>query len=389
MPLAIRTNGSSTQNIITSAWFNDIRDLLTGVMTDQTVKIQNLVISKAIGAAPAAAATAALAAGTNLGIGLYVYVYTYANADGESKISPTVNITTTSGNQKVNLSGVTVGPTGTTRRNIYRTVVGGGSVYKFVAAIADNTTTTYSDTLVDGSLGAVAPAHSTFGGALVLQDQTGAVTFSIANDGFMSPASFGNTAITGTLTVSGTSTIHDLIGSGKIGKTTAGDMFDFSGGTDVFIKGGSGKISFQISGSEKAFINSSGLQSAAGLDVTGGGADVTGSSTFHSGLTVTGGTLTTGAITASGTITANSGFNLGGGVLSLLVGSMTKIAFGFSSVTTGGTTITHSLGTIPSGIFVQVAGLNATAWVTNYAATNTMTVTVSANCNVWWLVVAP
>lgn len=183
MPLTVRTNGSLSPNIITASWFNDFLNLLTGAMQDQEVTIQNVLILKALGAAPSAAATAALAAGTTLGIGQYVYVYTYANADGESLQSPTVSITTTSGNQKVNLSNVTTGPTGTTKRNIYRTAVGGGTVFKFVAAISDNVTTTFADTVADGSLGALAPTNTTFGGSLILQDSTGAVKGRFTNDG--------------------------------------------------------------------------------------------------------------------------------------------------------------------------------------------------------------
>ena len=183
MPLTVRTNGSAGSNIITAQWFNDFLNLFTGQMQDQEVTFQNVLILKAIGAAPSAAATAALAAGTTLGIGLYVYAYTYANNDGESTISPTTSITTTSGNQKVNLSAVTVGPTGTTKRNIYRTAVGGGTNYKFVGSINDNVTTTFSDTVADGSLGAASPVFGTFGGTLIIQDQTGAVKGRVGNDG--------------------------------------------------------------------------------------------------------------------------------------------------------------------------------------------------------------
>src|SRR5258708_284363 len=146
MPLTVRTNGSSGPNIITAAWFNDIRDLLTGVMQDQEVTIRNVLILQAIGAAPTVAPTAAIATGTTLGIGVYNYVYTFANADGETTPSPAGTMTTTTGNQAGALSAVAVGPVGTTKRNIYRTAVGGGTAYKFVAAIADNVTTTYADT---------------------------------------------------------------------------------------------------------------------------------------------------------------------------------------------------------------------------------------------------
>ena len=39
-----------------------------------------------------------------------------------------------------------------TSRKIYRTL-GGGTIFKLVATLSDNTTTTYSDNIADGSLG--------------------------------------------------------------------------------------------------------------------------------------------------------------------------------------------------------------------------------------------
>jgi|SRR6185312_1397743 len=69
-------------------------------------------------------------------------------------------------------------------------------------------------------------------------------------------------------------------------------------------------------------------------------------------------------------------------------GSITRIAFGFAAVTTGGTTVTHSLGAVPAGIFVCPAGVSTTYHIDNYGSTSTMTITVGSNCNVWWLVIA-
>lgn len=229
MPLTTRTNGSGGSNIIQAAWFNDFLNLLTGVMQDQEVTIKNVLILQAIGPAPTAAPAATPTAGTTLGIGLYAYVYTYANADGETTISPAGTMTTTSSSQAAgSLTGITVGPTGTTKRNLYRTPVGGGTNYKFVVAINDNTTTTYTDTLADGSLGAAPPSVPSFGGALIIKDSTGAVKFKINNDGSFSAGGstgFGNTTINGTLTVTGTSSLDNAKittdGSGNITKVGA------------------------------------------------------------------------------------------------------------------------------------------------------------------------
>lgn len=191
MPLTVRTNGSAGSNIITASWFNDFLNLLTGSMQDQEVTIKNVLTMIGIQAAPTSAMTAALVAGTNLGIGAYKYVYTWVSADsGETIAGPTTSITTTTGNQKVNLSNVTVGPTGTVARNIYRTAVG-GSVFKLLTTLNDNTTTTFSDTTADGSLSAtLAPVSPTFGGALYVKNPAGTILAKIANDGRFDPAGY-------------------------------------------------------------------------------------------------------------------------------------------------------------------------------------------------------
>ncbi len=361
MPLVTRTDGNQSQNIINSSWFNDIRNLLTGVMQDQEVKIHNLLIVKAIGAAPAAAASGALASGTTLGIGSYVYVYTYANDDGESKISPTFSITTTSGNQKTNLTGITIGPTGTTKRNIYRTSVGGGTTYKFLAALNDNTTTTYSDVIADGSLGAVVANTSTFGGAIILQDSTGAVTFKIANDGLISPAGLGNTTVTGTLSVTGLSTLASATLSGTLnvtGTSTQGTI----NGTNITASGTLG-----VTGSSTLHSTTvTGLTVSSGLTVSASGADITGSSTFHSGLTVTGGTLTTGAISSSGTITSSAGFNITGGTLSALTNGLSRINAFSASATTTTTAFNHGLGAAPDWEVCMLTGISTTPHRAHY-----------------------
>lgn len=238
MPLTVRSNGSTSANIITSAWFNDYYNLLTGAMQDQEVTIKNVLILQAIGGAPAAAPTAAVVAGTGMGIGAYVYTVTFANPDGETTVGPTVSATTTSGNQKVNLSAIPLGPTGTTKRNLYRTVVGGGTSYKFLTALGDNTTTTYSDVTADASLGAAPPTSPTFGGALIIKDQSGVVKFKINNDGSFSSGGttgFGNTTVTGTLTVTGITTLDN----GLISTSGSGQMI-FPNNQGVYIKNSTG-----------------------------------------------------------------------------------------------------------------------------------------------------
>jgi hypothetical protein len=74
-------------------------------------------------------------------------------------IAPSSN---TTGIGTVNLSAIPIGPTGTTQRKVYRTTAG-GSQLKLLTTIADNTSTTYSDTTADASLGTNASTSNTSG----------------------------------------------------------------------------------------------------------------------------------------------------------------------------------------------------------------------------------
>ena len=172
MALTLRTNGSSPSNLVQASWWNDFYNLLTGSMTDQPVKIHNSV-KLMLPAAPSSAPSGALSSSSsNLGVGTYLYNYTYANADGaESPPSPNLSITTTSGHQQVNLSGISTGPAGTVKRNVYRSTVG-GSAGLLLTTLNDNTTTTFNDNIADGSLTSYQP-QVLAGGGVLLSDNSG------------------------------------------------------------------------------------------------------------------------------------------------------------------------------------------------------------------------
>lgn len=92
------------------------------------------------------AATPTLTIGTGTLTGTYVYAYSYVNALGETGLSPTsAPITLTA--QGTNLANITVGPSGTTARNIYRAPVVTGVTGQFtlVATIANNSATTLTN----------------------------------------------------------------------------------------------------------------------------------------------------------------------------------------------------------------------------------------------------
>jgi hypothetical protein len=111
---------------------------------------------------PPGAPTLALAAGTELGIGLYQYAVTFVTANGQTTPGTQAEITTTSANQRVQISSIPIGPSGTTARRIHRSAVGGGQK-KLVTTINDNVTTSYLDQIPDASLGANAPTLNTSG----------------------------------------------------------------------------------------------------------------------------------------------------------------------------------------------------------------------------------
>ena len=95
--------------------------------------------------------TYALQAGTALEIGTYYYRVTYYNAIGETNASNEILVTTTAGNRIVQLNNI---PTSTDAsvigRKIYRNKVTDSSAYGVViATLANNTTTTYTDSTPD------------------------------------------------------------------------------------------------------------------------------------------------------------------------------------------------------------------------------------------------
>lgn len=187
MALTTRVNGRTPASQINASWFNDFNDLLTGVMKDQLIAFTRNLSLTALGGAPGTF-TATVVSGAGLGIGAYTYTCTLVCSDGETVSGSTPGATTTSGNQKVNLSSIPTGPAGTTARKIYRTLVG-GSTFHLLTTINDNTTTTFVDTTADATITAAVspPSHGTFGGALIIKNQSGTVKATIySSDGAFS-----------------------------------------------------------------------------------------------------------------------------------------------------------------------------------------------------------
>lgn len=118
-------------------------------------------------------ALAGLGAG-NLSAGVYKYKVTLVNATGETN-GGTANVGTTVVNPaadgQIALTAIPTGAAGTTARKIYRTVHD-GSTYKWLYTIPDNVTTTYTDNIADGSLGATEPGWNTTGAQQGTADPT-------------------------------------------------------------------------------------------------------------------------------------------------------------------------------------------------------------------------
>ncbi|HET6863690.1 MAG TPA: hypothetical protein VFH37_00590 [Candidatus Saccharimonadales bacterium] len=100
--------------------------------------------------------------GSDLGVGTYRYKVTYVTANGETTGGTTASVTTTSGNQDVNVSSIPIGPAGTIARKLYRTVVNGADgSQQLLTTVNDNSTTSFLDNIPDGSLGAALPGSNT------------------------------------------------------------------------------------------------------------------------------------------------------------------------------------------------------------------------------------
>ena len=113
---------------------------------------------------PVAGMGATAMTGSGLGMGSYQYAVTFLSQSGETTPSPFVTVTTSSGKQQVALSNIPLGQTTTVvanivggatnaviGRNLYRSLVGGSTLY-LLTTLPDNTTTSYNDVLPDSAL---------------------------------------------------------------------------------------------------------------------------------------------------------------------------------------------------------------------------------------------
>lgn len=110
----------------------------------------------------------------NVENGAHSYKVTFVTASGETTGSAKSNVVTVvdkTTDGQVSLTGIAVGPTGTTSRKVYRTVTGDTGDYKLLTTLGNNTATTYTDNTADASLTSVLP--TTNSAALIPSDWTG------------------------------------------------------------------------------------------------------------------------------------------------------------------------------------------------------------------------
>jgi len=112
---------------------------------------------------PVTGALKAVPAAGTVDDGTHSYKVTFVNAGGESVASGKSNVVTVVNkgvNGQIDVTGIPVGPVGTTARNLYRSAAGDAGPWLLVAAatIPDNATLVYLDNVADVGLGAAAPA---------------------------------------------------------------------------------------------------------------------------------------------------------------------------------------------------------------------------------------
>lgn len=160
-----------------------VNDNTTTTYTDNTASLGAAIpsVNDAAGAAYHTVALTAVPLGSSIVTGRKIY--RRFNGAGTYKLAGTIsdNTTTTFSDTVTNaslgadapssntatanqvaLSAIPKGAASVTGRKLYRTTVG-GSTLKLLATIADNTTTTYTDSTADASLGATAPSTDTSG----------------------------------------------------------------------------------------------------------------------------------------------------------------------------------------------------------------------------------
>jgi hypothetical protein len=106
--------------------------------------------------------TAAVGAAGNVDVGTHHWAITFVINGVETALGTTCSTLSTltlATASKVQLTGIPLGPTGTTARKIYRTKADQSGGFQLLHTISDNTTTSYLDNTADSGLTTAAPAQ--------------------------------------------------------------------------------------------------------------------------------------------------------------------------------------------------------------------------------------
>lgn len=135
---------------------NDVDLALFGIEDGGAVIQNNVIYNDPIFSTPAAPSVATGAAGVLTGT--YLYKVTFISATGNESTGGTTSASVSPSSQKVSLTNLPIGPTGTEGRMIYRTAAGGADgTQKFVERVNGNVTTVYTDNIADAALGQAVP----------------------------------------------------------------------------------------------------------------------------------------------------------------------------------------------------------------------------------------
>jgi hypothetical protein len=250
---------------------------------------------------PGAPSVGSPTTGGSVDIGTHSYKVTFVTANGETTggtASGTVNVTT-SGTQTVPLTAIPTGATGTTARNIYRTVAGNTGNYLLVGTINNNTTTTFNDTVADASLGVAAPSSnsattSTNNASLSWNAVTGATSYRIYRGTSSNNESVYQTSATNSFTDTGAAGTAGSVptaskwGTLGVGTSSANANIDVEG-TALFRADANSSSSFQI-------------QNPGGASILTAGNSVSSSTVINENLTTN---------TPTGTLLNNATYSAG------------------------------------------------------------------------------
>lgn len=160
------TTAGTTGNLTVGTYRYQVTFVTASGETASTVSVGTAVISSvSVPSAPSGTATT----GGSMAAGTYRYQVTYVTATGETTGSNgSAGVTVSAPNNAVSLTSIsTSSDSRVTSRRIYRYVSALGQ-WLLVTTIANNTSTTYTDTAADASLGAAIPATNTAASGQVL-----------------------------------------------------------------------------------------------------------------------------------------------------------------------------------------------------------------------------